>query len=416
MFTRVFSEIAMKESIDVLEWNETIGSVRACMRVVLRGGRLSLVVDIDKCSGGDDILRVILTKYPDACVERSEALVVETSDSDEQQTSSGRVFSESATSGKGPIDILEWSEVIGSDRLPAFMRVMIKGGRLLVVIDIDKCAVPGGDTNDILRIILAKYPNACVEQREGLEAVGKALVNPRLVEAVKSIKAPDVNIVVYTQKSNTLAVMRSEHVEIPRIAPGTMYLEGDALSRGPDYLCLQCRPTAAQARSYKELLRIGIVTHGIAAALGSKVSPAVYVTETKKDLRVIARHLGVDGEKCFLFDDSAEKHIQLLRDDAAFARAHMIPVDVYDFTTMDKAHAERLRCLLEHHFPMKGLKETNPKEYSEIIHDPRWPKENRCITPDEDWIVHYPDGKPVGPWNTEPVVGACAGTKRRLSY
>jgi len=55
MFTRVFSEIAMNASIDVLEWNETIGSVRAFMRVVLRGGRL--VVDIDKCSGGDDIPR-----------------------------------------------------------------------------------------------------------------------------------------------------------------------------------------------------------------------------------------------------------------------------------------------------------------------------------------------------------------------
>ena len=317
-----------------------------------------------------------------------------------------------------------WDEIV--DDTPVILHK--KSSELTVAIDIDKCAAVGGDTNDILRIILAKYPDARVSMRKELEAVGKAIINPRMVEAIKAIEreVPGLNIVAYTQKSNTFRVMRCQGVKIPEIKRGTMHLASDSVSCGPDYLCKQCPTTDEQLRSYNELLRIGIITQAMAAVLGREVSPAVYVTEEKKDLRVLAEHLGIDGKKLFLFDDSAKKHIDLLTPDIKscgkpadeieheikMVTTRMIPVEEYEFTSNDP-HAEELRCVLEAHFPMKGLKETNPKEYNEIINDPGWPKQNRCISAEEEWVVHYSGMRePVAAWDTAPVLAAIASAFR----
>lgn len=314
-----------------------------------------------------------------------------------------------------------WDDEI-SDDTP----VILSNKGLTVVIDIDMCAAVGEDTNDILRVILAKYPDARVSMRKELEAVGKAIINPRMVEAIKAIEreAPGLNIVAYTQKSNTLRVMRGQGVKIPEIKQGTMHLESDSVSSGPDYLCKQCPTTDEQLHTYNELLRIGIITQAMAAVLGREMSPAVYVTEKEKDLRVLAEHLGIDGERLFLFDDKAKEHIKVLmpmveasgkpadeiEHQIRMISTRMIPVEKYDFTSNDPAHAEELRCVLEAHFPVKGLKETNPKEYNMIFNDPRWPEENRCITVDEEWVVHYPGMRePVAAWDTAPVLAAIAG-------
>jgi hypothetical protein len=191
-------------------------------------------------------------------------------------------------------------------------------------------------------------------------------------------------------------------------------------------LHFQCRSsfttlTEAQARVRDELLRVGLVTWAIGAALGlSAVAPPVYITECEKDLRVIADHLGVDREACFLFDDSAKKHIDVFArhpEEAvrAFAQGHMLEVEEFDFTSVDPERAEALRALLERHFPMDGLRETHRRLFNEVLHDPSWPLVNRCITPEERWVVHYPGQRaPVGPWNIEPVLrhGATAAAEK----
>jgi hypothetical protein len=292
---------------------------------------------------------------------------------------------------------------------------------ITLVIDLDKCAALGADTNDILRVILTMYPHASAAMRQELEAVGRAIMNPRMVEALKAIarSAPDFHLVAYTQKSNAIRVLRSQGVRPPEIHSGTMHFAADALESGPDYLCNQCPTTDEQLRSYNELLRIGILTQAMAAVLGRDTAPAVYVTENKKDLRPLAAHLGVCPSTLFLFDDSAQKHIDSLvpeirasgKSDEDIEREiqqlHMIAVEEYDFTSNDPVHAEELRRVLEAHFPVKGLKDANPTLYSEILHDPKWPVHNRCIDADENWVVHYPGVRaPVAEWNIVPVLEA----------
>ena len=152
-----------------------------------------------------------------------------------------------------------------------------------------------------------------------------------------------------------------------------------------------------------ELERLGLVTWAATVALGLPCIPAVLVTEGDKDLNLIASSLGFDPELCFLFDDKGEHHISTMGD-TYYARVHVIPVQPFNFKTMGLEQAERLRCTLEEHFPVDGIKLNYRPLFRSICADRTWPLENRSITVDEKWKVSYPNGEPVRPWAVDRIL------------
>ena len=109
---------------------------------------------------------------------------------------------------KRSIEVLQNKEFIESVDRQKKLRTCVSlfrrfGCDRTLAIDIDECAAIGGDTNDILRVLFEKYPNALTEKREIVEEIGKALINPRMAEAISSIASKvdgRCGIVAYTQK------------------------------------------------------------------------------------------------------------------------------------------------------------------------------------------------------------------------
>ncbi len=85
----------------------------------------------------------------------------------------------------------------------------------------------------------------------------------------------------------------------------TVFFESATLSAGYQYLSKQGNKTAEVG-----LDRLGLVWLGIASVLGLGYLPSVYVTTSArgKDLTLIGRHVGVDPEFNYLFDDRSPEH------------------------------------------------------------------------------------------------------------
>ncbi len=158
--------------------------------------------------------------------------------------------------------------------------------------------------------------------------------------------------------------------------------------------------------------RLGLVCQGIASVLELGYLPSVYVTTSArgKDLTLIGRHLGVDPEFIYLFDDRSPEHIEkIIQNDpiqAPYAAEHMITVDKFNFRTMDSAQSLSLQTQLEESCPLQG-KIKGKRIYDEIVNatEAEWPTDHRSIDSDERWIVHKPElNMTTIPWETERVI------------
>ena len=286
--------------------------------------------------------------------------------------------------------------------LQKFMKLVVRDSVLWLLLDIDQCSIVGGDTNDILRVVLAKYADA---SKETLEELALKFVNKWMVQAVKAILArhPNTHVMFYTNKH---AILRYMHyycgVELPYICDGTILFDWGSVEQGHKYISAQYPSDTPLL--VNELDRLGLVTWAGAAALGLDYLPAVIVTEVSKDVEKIATALGVDKDRVFLFDDRAEEHIAAVG--SQYAREHVIPVQPFDFTTICEEQARELLAVLNEHFPAKGIKKEHPKLFRQIVHDPSWPLENHSLNEEEEWVVRYPGGQTMEPWTIDRILKA----------
>jgi len=297
---------------------------------------------------------------------------------------------------------------IENGKLKVFLREFTQNHtKVIVAVDIDQCGALGEDTNDVARAILTMYPNAYEDKKEALEHVIRSIINARMTEAINTIASKtngEYRIVLYTQKSNILRTMRRDGVDLPEVDPGTIFFDGARSTDGATYLADQCNVSQDAMTTKNELLRLGLVTWAIGKESGQELSPPVFVTETKKDLEIVAKHLRVDPKKVYLYDDKSEKHIKELGN-KPFAAEHMLSVDKFNMTSNDAEKAKALEAFLNEHFPMTELCKQNPALYRQIFFDPSWPEENRCLNPNGTWRLHYEGrGEPVKPWDTTPVL------------
>jgi hypothetical protein len=267
-------------------------------------------------------------------------------------------------------------------------------GHLVLLIDLDECAVLGRDTNDILRLIAGSAGSLREADQLHLLLAGAYLANPCLKDAftaLQSLSALPVEIVFYTQKWAVVGKLRAcagPGYRVPYIEPsesGTVYLEAGPLAETYQYLSNQ-----APEQMTSELDRLGLVTWGVARTLNLGYTPAVFVTEGLKDLRLVAQHLGVPPGCVFLFDDKSVSHAELVRDPLPYSVEHMLPVQPFNCATIPRMYAARLQCLLETHFPLEGLRERDFPLFKEAALDPSWPAECTSLSPGGKWIVDKP--------------------------
>jgi hypothetical protein len=297
----------------------------------------------------------------------------------------------------------------------------VREGTIVIALDIDQASIVGEDTYDILRLIYNRQADGFsgVDQDKLLEIV-KLLVNPCLIEAINQIRAETetpIHVVVYTAKGDIVRLLQSEWgFLVPYVEAGdneTVCFESDTLAAGYQYLSKQGNPKAAVA-----LDRLGLVCLGIATVLDLGYLPSVYVTTSVrgKDLTLIARHMHVDPEFVYLFDDRSSEHIDKIIDrdpaQAPYAAEHMIPVNPFNFRTMDPAQSFKLETQLEDSFPLNGLIK-GKRIYDEIVNasEAEWPADRHAINSNEHWIVHKPEinipvPTPLQVWETERVIEA----------
>lgn len=311
-----------------------------------------------------------------------------------------------------------------------FVKICIREGALLIALDLDQASVVGEDTFDILRLIAARQVGgfSAVDQ-DKLLGIVKLLINPSLIEAINRIREDTdvpLHVVIYTAKGDIVRLLRSEWgFRVPYVEEGdmeTVCFESASLAAGYQYLTKQGNTTAKVA-----LDRLGLVCFGIASVLGLGYLPSVYVTTSVKgkDLTLIARHLRVDQEFIYLFDDRSSEHVEkiITRDpvQAPYAAEHMIPVMPFNFRSMCPDQSFKLETSLMDNFPLNGLIK-GKRIYNEIVHasEAEWPSDRRAINEEEEWIVHKPEintGR-LPPWPVERVTDAVhvRREKRRASF
>lgn len=279
-------------------------------------------------------------------------------------------------------------------------------GHLVLLIDLDECGALGRDTNDILRVVAAISGGLRGANQARLLQVGVLLANPRLLGAyteIQSRSALPVEIAFYTQKAPVLACLREcAGYRMPYIAEGvtsTIFLPSGDASEHYQYLS-----NRAPERAEIELDRLGMVTWGASFLLKLKRSAGVYVTEGRKDLGPIARHMGAPKECVFLFDDKSVGHAALLNHLTPYAGEHMLPVEPFHFATIGEPHARGLEALLERHFPATRVQELDPGLYYEAAMDPSWGVEFKSLNAEGRWTIHKPEIiRESGAWVVEGV-------------
>ena len=320
-----------------------------------------------------------------------------------------RSFSEPLVTADAPALKSVLENVQTKEHLQKLMKLVVKGSTLCLLLDIDQCSIVGGDTNDILQIVMTMHADA---SRDALENLALKVVSKWMVQAVKAILAehPNTHIMYYTKKANTISIMRRYGKStLPYICGNhTIFFDCGSVEQGHKYISAQYpsnRPWVVN-----ELDRLGLVTWAGAAALGLDYLPAVIVTEMPKDVERIATVLGVDKERVFLFDDRAEEHIAEIG--TQYAEKHIIPVQPFDFTTICEEQARDLLAVLNEHFPVKGIKEEQPQLFQGIMNDPAWPLENRSLNENEEWVVRYPGGQTImKSWTIDCVLKAAGEGK-----
>ena len=272
-----------------------------------------------------------------------------------------------------------------------------KSSKLILLLDIDQTSFLGEDTNDLLRAIFHLFWKQLEDRSKepALLEVGRLLVNPRLVEAFREItkEIADVHVMLYTNKGTIQPRMREWGVPVPSITAETMRFQEGRVEEGYQYICGQL-PLGNNVKAKHEFGRLGLVSWAVADTLGLGYLPSVLVNATPfKNLPQMSTVLEVGEDKMFLFDDKAVQHQTLFAAATGQGRdyvdKHILPVDKFNFTSIGAKQAESLKAVLDENFPLKGLKRKCFPLYQQIVLDPTWPEENRCITRDEQWVVRH---------------------------